>query len=77
MVKLTALGWILKGAFVVSRQLITASVFCVHANEQETFDLQTINELLPFAFAKSWSGENIVISKTEAKSTKLTALEMS
>ena len=33
MAKLTALGWILRGAFGVSRQLITASAFGVHANE--------------------------------------------
>ena len=49
MAKLTELGWILRGAFGVSRQLITASAFSVHANEQETFDLQTIYE----------SGENV------------------
>ena len=71
MAKLTALGWILRGAFGVSRQLITAS-----ANEQETFDLQTIYKSLSFDFAKFWSGENIGISKTEAKPTKLTALEI-
>ena len=76
MAKLTALGWILRGAFGVSRQLITASTFGVHANEQETFDLQTIYESLSFNFAKFWSGENIGISKTEAKPTKLTALEI-
>ena len=52
MAKLTALGWILRGAFGVSRQLITASAFGVHANEQETFDLQTIYESLSFDFAQ-------------------------
>ena len=56
MAKLTALGWILRGAFGVSRQLITASAFGVHANEQERFDLQTIYESLSFDFAKFWSG---------------------
>ena len=40
--KLTALGWILRGAFGILSQLITVSAFGVHANEQETFDLQTI-----------------------------------
>ena len=74
MAKLTALGWILRGAFGVSRQLITASAFGVHANEQETFNLQTIYESLSFDFAKFWSGENVGISKTEAKPTKLTCL---
>ena len=69
--KLMALGWILRGAFGVLRQLITVSAFGVHANEHETFDLQTIYE-----FAKFWSKENVGISKTEAKSTKLTALEI-
>ena len=73
MAKLTALGWILRGAFRVSRQLITASAFGVHAKERETFDLQTIYELLSFDFAKFWSEENVGISKTEAKPTKLTA----
>ena len=73
MAKLTALGWILRGAFRVSRQLITASAFGVHANERETFDLQTIYELLSFDFAKFWSEENVGISKTKAKPTKLTA----
>ena len=43
MAKLTALGWILWGAFGVSRQLITAPAFGVHANKQKTFDLQTAN----------------------------------
>ena len=76
MAKLTALGWILQGAFGVSRQLITASAFSVYANEQETFDLQTIYELLSFNFAQFWSEENVGISKTEAKPTKLTALEI-
>ena len=76
MAKLTALGWILRGAFGVSRQLITASAFGVHANENETFDLQTIYESLSFDFAKFWSRENIGISKTEAKPTNLTALEI-
>ena len=59
MAKLTALGWILRGAFGVSRQLITALAFGVHTNEQETFNLQTIYELLSFDFAKFWSGENV------------------
>ena len=69
MAKLTALVWILRGAFGVSRQLITASAFGVHANEQETFNLQTIYESLSFGFTKFWSGENVGISKTEAKPT--------
>ena len=56
--------------------MITASAFGVHSNEQETFDLQTIYESLPFNFAKFWSRENVGISKTEAKSTKFTALEI-
>ena len=47
------------------RHLITTSSFGVHANEQETFNLQTIYEL-------SLVGN----SKTEAKPTKLTALEI-
>ena len=76
MAKLTAFGWILQGAFGVSRQLITTSAFSVHTNEQETFDLQTIYKLLSFDFAKFWSGENVGISKTKAKPTKLTALEI-
>ena len=63
MAKLTALGWILRGAFGVLRQLITASALGVHANEQETFDLQTIYESLSFDFAKFWFGENIGIPK--------------
>ena len=42
MAKPTALGWILIGAFGVSRQLITALAFGVHANEQET--LRSITE---------------------------------
>ena len=50
--KLTALGWILRGAFGVSRQLIAASAFGVHANEHETFDLQTFYESLSFVFHK-------------------------
>ena len=39
MAKLTALGWILRGAFGVLRLLITFSVFGVLANKQEMFDL--------------------------------------
>ena len=76
MAKLTALGWFLRGAFGVSRQMITASAFGVHANEQETFDLETIYKSLSLNFAKFWSGGNIGNSKTEAKPTKLTALEI-
>ena len=75
MAKLTALVWILRGVFGVSRQLITASAFGVHANEQETFNLQTIYES-SFDFAKFWSRENVGISKTKPKPTKLTALEI-
>ena len=76
MAKLTALGWILSGAFSVSRQFITASAFGLHANEQETFDLQTIYKSLFFNFVKFWTEENVNISKTKAKPTKLTALEI-
>ena len=76
MAKLTALGWILRGAFGVSRQLFTASAFGVQANKQEMFDLQTIYESLTLDFEKFWSGENVGISKTKAKLTKLTALEI-
>ena len=44
MAELTALGWILRGAFGVLRQLITASAFGVQANEQQIFVLQMIYE---------------------------------
>ena len=42
----------------------------------EMFDLLTIFESLSFNFEKFWSGENVGISKTKAKPTKLTSLEI-
>ena len=74
--RLTELGWVLRGALGITKQVEAASAFGVLAREHETFDLQTIYESTSFDFAKFWTGEQMGISQTESMTSDLTDLEI-
>ena len=74
--KLTELGWVLRGAVGIVRQIPIASAFGALAREHESFDLETMYKSLGFDFGKFWSGENVGISPKESMISELTALEI-
>ena len=72
----TKLGWTLRGATKVLKQIPVASVCSVIADNNEIFDLETMQKSMGFDFRKFWSGENIGISPHESMHSDLTALEI-
>ena len=78
MAKLTALGWVLRGALDVTRRVEAVTAYGLHtrASTHETFDLTTIYQSLNFDFAKFWTGENVGISLNEPMTSKMTALKI-
>ena len=72
----TDLGWVLRGAAGIQRQVQHASVNGVLANDHETFDLDTMYKSIGFDFGKFWSGENVGIQANESMTSDLTALEI-
>ena len=74
--KLTELGWVLRGATGIVRQVPMASAFGAIARDYESFDLDTMYKSLGFDFGKFWSGENVGISPHESMTSELTALEI-
>ena len=72
----TELGWVLRGAAGIERQVQQASAFGALAADHESFDLVTMYKSLGFDFAKFWSGENVGIQINESMTSDLTALEI-
>ena len=72
----TKLGWVLHGATKILNQLPMASVCSVIAENNEIFDLETMNKSMGFDFRKFWTGENVGISPHESMHSDLTALEV-
>ena len=72
----TKLGWTLRGAIQVLNQLPVASVCSVIAEDNEIFDLETMNKSMGFDFRKFWTGENVGLSPHESMHSDLTALEI-
>ena len=76
MAKLTELGWVLRGATGIKRQVKTASAYRTYAHDHESFEIETIYHSMAFDFGKFWSGENVGISQHESMTSELTALEI-
>ena len=72
----TELGWVLRGATGIQRQVHQASAYGVLSNDHESFDLDTMYKSIGFDFGKFWSGENVGIQANESMSSDLTALEI-
>ena len=72
----TKLGWVLRGATQILKQIPVVSAFTVTPADHEIFDLDTMQKSLGFDLRKFWSGENIGISPHESMHSDLTALEI-
>ena len=72
----TKLGWVLRGATDLLSQLPVSSVCSAIADDNEIFDLETMQKSMGFDFRKFWTGENIGLSPHESMHSDLTALEI-
>ena len=73
----TKLGWVLRGATGITKQvpMASAAVYSVLAEQNEIFDLETMNTSMGFDFHKFWTGENVGLSPHESMHSDLTAQE--
>ena len=72
----TKLGWVLRGASKVFKEVPVATVCSSSLADHEIFDLETMQKSMGFDFRKFWTGENVGISPHESMHSDLTALEI-
>ena len=72
----TQLGWVLRGAEGILRQIPSASMYGAIAKEHEVFDLETVYKSVGFDFSKFWTGENVGLNPKESMQSDFTALEI-
>ena len=72
----TKLGWVLRGASKVFKEVPVATVCSNSQADHEIFDLETMQKSMGFDFRKFWTGENVGISPHESMHSDLTALEI-